>query len=66
MVVPIKTQCRRLLKLKDAAHYLSLSTRKVRDLVHAGELPVVRFTENSAWLIDIHDLDALIDRHKVA
>lgn len=59
----LKKPCRRLLKVKDAAYYLSLSSGKVRDLIRQGELPTVRFGETT-WLIDISDLDELINRYK--
>ena len=57
-------QKRRLLRLKPAAAYLSLSTWTLRTIIQRGELPVVRYGENAPWLLDIRDLDAWVDRHK--
>ena len=58
---------RRALRLKDAARYLSVSTRCVRGLVQKGELPLVQIAESAhaPWLIDVRDLDGLIERKKV-
>ena len=42
----------RLLRLRDAAQYLSLSPWKLRFIVQSGQLPVVRYGENAPdrWL----------------
>jgi hypothetical protein len=57
---------RRLLRLKPAAEYLSVSTRAVRSLVQQGELPIVSLSENdhAPWLVDVRDLDSLVERKK--
>jgi excisionase family DNA binding protein len=55
---------KRLLRLKPAAAYLSVSPGKLRSIVQKGELPVVRIGGNAPWLLDVRDLDAWIDRHK--
>jgi excisionase family DNA binding protein len=55
---------KRLLRLKDAAAYLSLSPGKLRAVVQKGELPIVRYGENAPWLLDVRDLDLWVDRHK--
>ena len=56
---------KRLLKVKQAAVYLSLSTKKLRRLVQAGSLPVIRGGANTApWLLDVRDLDTWIERNK--
>jgi excisionase family DNA binding protein len=56
---------KRLLRLKPAAAYLSLSTGKLRVLVQKGELPVVKYGDgNVPWLLDVRDLDAWVDKHK--
>lgn len=57
---PIK----RLLRVKEAAEYLSLSPWKVRQLAQDGLLPVVRSCEGGAWRIDVRDLDAFIEQNK--
>lgn len=63
-VVDAKKPCQRLFKIKAAGVYLSTSPRKLRDMIHRGELPTVRFGEGSPYLLDVRDLDALIDRYK--
>jgi excisionase family DNA binding protein len=57
---------KRVLRLRQAAEYLSVSTRAVRTLIQQGELSVVRFSENAhaPWLVDRHDLDGLVERKK--
>jgi excisionase family DNA binding protein len=55
---------KRLMRLKDAAMYLSLSPWKLRRLVWAGRLPVVQDSEGSPFLFDQRDLDAFIDNKK--
>lgn len=55
---------RRLLRLKPAAVYLSISCAAVRRLVQRGELAIVRLTDHGPWLLDVRDLDAWIDRKK--
>lgn len=55
---------RRLVRLKDAAHYLSLSPWKLRRLIWEGRLPVVQDCEGSPFLFDRHDLDSYIDANK--
>jgi len=55
---------RRLLKTKEAAYYLGISTWKIRKLVLDGRLPCVADSDCGPWLFDIHDLDAYIDANK--
>ena len=55
---------KRLLRVKDAAQYLSISPWKVRKLVQVGLLPVVQASEGGAWRVDVRDLDAFIERNK--
>lgn len=57
---------RRLLRLKAAAEYLSLSPWKVRGLIQAGRLPVVQDCEGSPFLLDVRDLDGYVERNKRA
>ncbi len=57
---------RRLLRLKEAAGYLSLSPWKLRHIVQCGELPVVKYAENAPWLLDVRDLDLWVERNKRA
>jgi hypothetical protein len=56
---------KRLLRLKDASAYMSLSTWQLRRIVQAGEIPLVRIgSEGAPWLVDVRDLDQFIDQHK--
>jgi excisionase family DNA binding protein len=59
---------RRLLRLKEAAHYISVSPWKLRVLVQSGEIPVLRNGEGAAgvWLVDRMDLDQWINRTKTS
>ncbi len=53
----------RLLGLKSAAGYLSLSYWTVRELIWRGEIPSVRVGRRI--LVDREDLDAFIERNKL-
>jgi excisionase family DNA binding protein len=56
---------RRLLRLKEAARYMSVSPWKLRGLIQNGEIPIVRNGDgNGVWLLDIKDLDDWISRTK--
>jgi helix-turn-helix protein len=55
----------RLLRLKPASQYISVSPNTLRGLVQKGLLPVIKFGSNAPWLIDRNDLDLLIERTKV-
>jgi excisionase family DNA binding protein len=55
---------RRLLRLRDAAQYVSLSPWKLRRLVQDGQLPIVKYGENAPWLLDVRDLDSWVEQHK--
>lgn len=55
---------KRLLRLKPAALYLSLSPGKLRAIIQRGEIPVVRAGDNAPWLLDVRDLDLWVERHK--
>jgi excisionase family DNA binding protein len=60
----IGLQSRRLLRLRAAAEYLSLSPWKLRSLIQAGRLPVVQDSEGSPFLLDVRDLDRYVERNK--
>lgn len=60
----LQPSLRRLLRLKEAAEYVSLSPWKLRKLVQDGHLPVVKYGENAPWLLDLRDLDGWVERHK--
>ena len=56
---------KRLLRLKEAARYLSLSPAKLRAIVQDGDLHIVKYGDGKIpWLLDVRDLDQWIDRHK--
>lgn len=55
---------RRLLRIKDASEYLSLSPWKLRQLIQCGKLPVVQDTDGSPFLLDVRDLDGYVERSK--
>jgi excisionase family DNA binding protein len=54
----------RIVKTKQAAHYLGVSAWKLRNLVQAGELACIIGDGTSPWLFDIRDLDDWIERQK--
>lgn len=55
---------RRLLKVKPAAAYLSVSPGTVRKLVQAQQLRIVKLDTRGPWLLDVRDLDNFVDTHK--
>jgi hypothetical protein len=55
----------RLLPLKAAAQYLGLTVWALRERVWQGALPVVRFDGGRKMYLDVKDLDAFIERHKI-
>lgn len=55
---------RRLLKLKEACKYLSLSPWRVRKLVCDRVLPFIQLEERGPFLFDIRDLDKFIESRK--
>lgn len=59
---------RRLLRLRPASEYLSVSPAVLRRLCQAGEIKIIRLAENghAPWLIDRVELDAWIERSKIS
>lgn len=55
---------RRLLRIKQSAVYLGLSTWTLRRLVQQGELRVIQLLGHAPWLLDIRDLDDWIEKNK--
>jgi excisionase family DNA binding protein len=55
---------RRLLKVKQAAAYLSISPWSLRKLVQDQRLRIVQMDAQGPWLIDIADLDQFIEANK--
>jgi excisionase family DNA binding protein len=58
---------RRLLRLKPAAEYLSVSPGTLRGIVQRGEMPIIKLAEtgHSPLLIDRVELDSWIERSKI-
>jgi hypothetical protein len=58
----------RLLRLKPAAAYLSVSVGALRGLIQKGEIELIKVNENREhvpWLVDVRSLDEFIQRNKV-
>jgi excisionase family DNA binding protein len=55
---------KRLLRTREAAHYLGMSAWQIRRLVQDGELPVVQHSDGGHFLLDVRDLDGYVERHK--
>lgn len=55
----------RLLRCAQAATYLGVGTKRIRQLILRGELPYIQFEHgNSPFLIDVRDLDKFIEGQK--
>jgi excisionase family DNA binding protein len=50
-----------LLRLSDAATFLSVSTKTVRELIKARRLKLVTVNDGSPWLISLRELDRFIE-----
>jgi excisionase family DNA binding protein len=50
-----------LVRLTDAAAYLSISTKAARELVKQGRLKLVIVNTGSPWLIPLAELDRFIE-----
>jgi excisionase family DNA binding protein len=55
---------RRLLKVKQAAEYLSISRWSLRKLVQSQQLRIVKLEDRGPWLLDVRDLDHFVETHK--
>ena len=54
-----------LLKTKEAAKLLRYSPGTLRQRVHDGEIPVIKFgTDGHEWRFRVDDLNAYIDAHR--
>ena len=60
----LQPSARRLMRIREAAHYLCLSPWKLRHIIQSGELPIIKYNENAPWLLDLRDLDTWVDRNK--
>ena len=58
-----KAPSRRMVKLRDAAAYLSVGMTTIRRLIHQGHLPYLQVGVGGIT-IDQRDLDAFIERNK--
>jgi len=56
---------RRLVRLKAAARYLSISVAQLRTRIQRGEIPCIPQGDHAIWLVDIEDLDDWIRKSKV-
>jgi len=61
---PSRSSAKRLFTLKEAANYLGRSVWSIRELIWAGEIPVVRPHGSRKIYVDIVDLDRFIDSNK--
>jgi hypothetical protein len=58
----------RLLRLKPAAAYLSISVGALRTLIQNGVIDVIKLNENGErvpWLVDVRSLDEFVEKGKV-
>jgi hypothetical protein len=55
---------KRLYTVKEATEYLGRGVHGVRDLIYAGELPVIQRGHKGTQYLDVLDLDGWIDRNK--
>ncbi len=55
----------RLYDLKATAIYLGRPVSSVRQLIHNGDLPSIKGGRGGKQFVDIHDLEAYIEREKV-
>ena len=55
---------KRLFTLKEAAEYLGRSEWAMRELIWAGDIPVVRNDGGRKIYLDVKDLNAYVERNK--
>jgi excisionase family DNA binding protein len=57
----------RLLRTSEAARYLSVGTKRIRQLIVCGKLQCVQLLPggNSPFLLDVRDLDKFIEAQKL-
>ena len=60
----VPTTPKRLLKVKEAAAYLSVGKNTMYRLIQQGEFPYIQLEPNGAWWVDVRDLDAWVERSK--
>ena len=56
----------RLLRLKPAAKYLSISVGALRSLIQKGAIEVIKGEngEHAPWLVDVRSLDEFVEKTK--
>jgi excisionase family DNA binding protein len=56
----------RLIRVREAAEYLSVGKNAIRRFIAVGEFPAIQRKPgtNSPYLIDRNDLDKFISKHK--
>jgi excisionase family DNA binding protein len=56
----------RLLDVDDAARYLGMSDKAIRELIADGELPYIqKIPARSPYLLDVKDLDKWVEKNKI-
>lgn len=55
---------KRLYTIKEAATYLGRGQDSLRELIYAGELPVIQRGDRGKQWLDIEDLNSWIDHNK--
>ncbi len=55
---------KRLYTIKESALYLGRGLDSMRELIYAGELPVVQKGERGKCWLDVYDLDSWIEKNK--
>lgn len=62
--MPKQVPTKRLLKIKEAAAYTGLSTKRLRNAIQKGELRFLKFEEFGSWWVDVEDLEKWIQSLK--
>ena len=52
------------MRLKEGAEYICVSPWKLRHIIQSGQIPIVKYGDNTPWLIDVHDLDRWVEQNK--
>lgn len=55
---------RRLIRIRQAAEYLSVSEWTLRQMAHNGDIQFIQRTPQSPMLFDLRDLDSWIEQAK--
>ncbi len=60
----VTSKSERLFKTKEAADVLGRSTYTIRDMVHKGELAVIRRSSRGPWWFRQSDLEKWVQQHR--